>query len=186
MTAIPSAFAKTDGVSTASMARRRLERHRGLLIAIAVFLLLLAVVSSVGSVALSYYDLSQMATSGATLALAAIGQTIVIISGGFDLSAGAAISLVNVVLASTLQDPATSPFVVIAAGVGIGVLSGAFNGFFVAVLRMQPIVVTLSTMFILQGITLLVMDKPGGQFHRPSASFSSATPSRTSCPSPSC
>ncbi len=162
MTAISSAFAKTDGASTASMARRRLDRHRGLLIAIAVFLLLLAVVSSVGSVALSYYDLSQMATSGATLALAAIGQTIVIISGGFDLSAGAAISLVNVVLASTLQDPATSPFVVIAAGVGIGVLSGAFNGFFVAVLRMQPIVVTLSTMFILQGITLLVMDKPGG------------------------
>ena len=29
-------------------------------------------------------------------------------------------------------------------------------------MRMQPIVVTLSTMFILQGVTLLVMDKPGG------------------------
>ena len=41
--------------------------------------------------------------------------------------------------------------------------SGAFNGFFVAVLRMQPIVVTLATMFILQGVTLLIMDKPGGQ-----------------------
>ena len=41
-------------------------------------------------------------------------------------------------------------------------LVGAFNGFFVAVLRLQSIVVTLSTMFIVQGITLLVMDKPGG------------------------
>ena len=41
--------------------------------------------------------------------------------------------------------------------------AGAFNGFFVAVLRMQPIVVTLATMFILQGVTLLIMDKPGGQ-----------------------
>ena len=40
--------------------------------------------------------------------------------------------------------------------------SGAFNGFFIAFLRLQPIVVTLSTMFIVQGITLLVMDKPGG------------------------
>ena len=39
---------------------------------------------------------------------------------------------------------------------------GAFNGFFIAFLRLQPIVVTLSTMFILQGVTLLVMDKPGG------------------------
>ena len=52
---------------------------------------------------------------------------------------------------------------VIAAGVGIGMAAGAFNGFFVAVLRMQPIVVTLATMFILQGVTLLIMDKPGGQ-----------------------
>ncbi len=36
------------------------------------------------------------------------------------------------------------------------------NGFFVAIVRLQPIVVTLSTMFIVQGITLLIMDKPGG------------------------
>ena len=94
---------------------------------------------------LSYYDLSQMAASGATLALAAIGQTIVILSGGFDLSAGAVISLVNVVLASSLQDPATvAASSLVAAGVGVGMASGAFNGFFVAVLRMQPIVVTLA------------------------------------------
>ena len=47
-------------------------------------------------------------------------------------------------------------------GIGIGMLTGAFNGFFIAFLRLQPIVVTLSTMFIVQGLTLLVMDKPGG------------------------
>jgi ribose transport system permease protein len=142
---------------------RRLARARGLMIAIAVFLALLATVASIGSVRLSYYDLSQMAASGATLALAAIGQTIVILSGGFDLSAGAAISLVNVALATWLHDPSTSPFLVIAAGVAVGMTSGAFNGFFVAVLGMQPIVVTLATMFILQGVTLLIMDKPGGE-----------------------
>jgi len=140
----------------------RLGRVRGLGVAVAVFLILLATVSSIGSVRLSYYDLSQMAASGATLALAAIGQTIVVLSGGFDLSAGAVISLVNVVLASYLQNPGLSPFVLVAAGVGVGMVSGAFNGFFVAVLRMQPIVVTLATMFILQGVTLLIMDKPGG------------------------
>ncbi len=142
---------------------KRLARQRGLLIAMAVFLALLATVASIGSVRLSYYDLSQMAASGATLALAAIGQTIVILSGGFDLSAGAAISLVNVALASSLQDPSQSPLLIVAAGIAIGMASGAFNGFFVAVLRMQPIVVTLATMFILQGVTLLIMEKPGGQ-----------------------
>jgi ribose transport system permease protein len=142
---------------------KRLARSRGLIIAISVFLVLLAIVASIGSVRLSYYDISQMAASGATLALAAMGQTIVILSGGFDLSAGAAISLVNVALASSLQDPSVSPFVIVAVGIAIGMMSGAFNGFFVAVLRMQPIVVTLATMFILQGVTLLIMDKPGGQ-----------------------
>jgi ribose transport system permease protein len=142
---------------------RRLGRQRGLVIAIAVFAILLATIANIGAVRLTYYDLSQMAASGATLALAAIGQTIVVLSGGFDLSAGAVISLVNVVLASSLQDPGLSPFVLVAAGVGVGMASGAFNGFFVAVLRMQPIVVTLATMFIVQGVTLLIMDKPGGQ-----------------------
>jgi len=39
---------------------------------------------------------------------------------------------------------------------------GAFNGLFIAIFRLQPIVVTLSTMFIVQGATLLVLDQPGG------------------------
>jgi ribose transport system permease protein len=155
--------ATRPGEPVAASPFKRLARERRLLIAVAVFLVLLATVASIGSARLTYYDLSQLAASGAPLALAAIGQTIVILSGGFDLSAGAAISLVNVALASSLQDPSLSPLVVIAAGVGIGMAAGAFNGFFVAVLRMQPIVVTLATMFILQGVTLLIMDKPGGQ-----------------------
>ena len=161
MTMAPAATRPGEPVAASPF--KRLARERRLLIAVAVFLLLLATVASIGSARLTYYDLSQLAASGAPLALAAIGQTIVILSGGFDLSAGAAISLVNVALASSLQDPSVSPLVIVAAGVGIGMASGAFNGFFVAVLRMQPIVVTLATMFILQGVTLLIMDKPGGK-----------------------
>ncbi|MBV9289804.1 MAG: ABC transporter permease, partial [Hyphomicrobiales bacterium] len=99
---------------------KRLTRDRKLLIAIAVFVALLAIVANTGSARLGYYDLSQMATSGAPLALAATGQTIVILSGGFDLSAGAAISLVNVTLALSPQEPSLSPLIVAAAGVGIG------------------------------------------------------------------
>jgi ribose transport system permease protein len=141
---------------------KHLSRMRGLLIAVSVFVVLVATISNIGAVRLTYYDFSQMSSSGATLALASIGQTFIILSGGFDLSAGAVISLVNVVLATTLQDPSLSPLVLVAAGVGIGMLCGAFNGFFIVVLRMQPIVVTLSTMFILQGVTLLVLERPGG------------------------
>jgi ribose transport system permease protein len=144
--------------------RRAFASHRGVLVAGAVFCLLLLAVDMINATPLSYFDISFLASGGATSALAAVGQTIVVLSGGFDLSAGAVISLVNVTLAR-LMDPAgmeANILVWTLAGIAIGMLTGAFNGFFIAVLRLQPIVVTLSTMFIIQGVTLLVMDKPGG------------------------
>lgn len=140
----------------------RIGRHRGLITAVVAFVALFAVVSGLSAVPLGYYDISQMATSGATLAIVAMGQTVVVLSGGFDLSAAAVVSLVNVVLASLPPSVASSPLMLTLIGVGLGMLVGAFNGFFIAMLRLQAIVVTLSTMFILQGISLIVMDKPGG------------------------
>ena len=110
----------------------------------------------------SYFELSFLSLGGATLAMAAVGQTLVILTGGFDLSAGAVISLVNVVLATSMPDSGQGALLWALIGIGVGMATGAFNGFFIAFLRLQPIVVTLSTMFIVQGITLLVMDKPGG------------------------
>ncbi len=137
-------------------------RQRGLLLALFVLALLLVVIAELSAAPLAYYDLAQMATTGGTLAIAAAGQTLVILSGGFDLSAGALVSLVNAVLAQEFPSPTQSPLLPILLGIAIGLVSGAFNGFFIAFLRMQPIVVTLSTMFILQGLTLLELPKPGG------------------------
>ncbi len=142
----------------------RFAQSRGVATAIGVFAVLLLTVDLISAGPLSYFDVSFLSSGGATLALAAVGETIVILSGGFDLSAGAVLSLVNVVLATTM-DPAdfeASVGLWTAVGVGIGMLVGAFNGIFIAFLRLQPIVVTLSTMFIIQGITLLILDKPGG------------------------
>lgn len=139
-------------------------RHRGLITAVVVFILLFVLVNSISAGHLTYFDISFMAAGAATLALAAVGETIVILIGGFDLSAGAVISLVNVVLASSMDPASTHESVVLwtLAGIGVGISVGVFNGFFIAFLGLQPIVVTLSTMFIAQGVTLLVMEKPGG------------------------
>jgi ribose transport system permease protein len=140
-----------------------LARHRGLLMAILVFVVLFATVNLVSPKPYSFFDFSYMSTGGGTLALAAIGETLVILTGGFDLSVGAVISLVNVTLASQMQASLGSEVGWGVAGLAIGAAVGAFNGVFVAVLRLQPIVVTLATMFIVQGVTLLVMEQPGGQ-----------------------
>jgi ribose transport system permease protein len=148
-----------------------LSRHRGLLIVIAVFLALLFFIMAITPGPFSYFEVSFMSSGSASLALAAMGQTVVILSGGFDLSAGAVVSLVNVVLATQMQDTVGSQLAMAFVAIGVGAAVGAFNGFFVAFARLQPIVVTLSSMFLVRGLTLLVLDKPGGMIAPGFSSF---------------
>lgn len=146
-------------------------RHRGLIVAVAVFVVLYLATDAIAPGAFSYFEIHFMSAGGATLALAAMGQTIVILTGGFDLSTGAVVSLVNVVLASSMGASPLSQVGFFGVALAVGALVGAFNGIFVAFVRMQSIVVTLSTMFIVQGITLLVMEKPGGSIAAGFAAF---------------
>lgn len=145
-----------------TLLRLSLARHRGALFALGVFVALFMLVNAITPGPFTYFEFSFMSSGAATLALAAAGQTLVILTGGFDLSAGAVVSLVNVVLATQMQDTIGSQVLFALVALLIGGAVGAVNGFFVAFMRLQPIVVTLSTMFIVQGITLLVLDKPGG------------------------
>jgi ribose transport system permease protein len=139
-----------------------LGRNRGLLVVIAVFVALLSFIMAITPGPFSYFEVSFMSSGSASLALAAMGQSVVILSGGFDLSAGAVVSLVNVVLATQMQDSIGSQVGMAFLAIGVGAAVGAFNGFFVAFARLQSIVVTLSTMFLVRGVTLLILDKPGG------------------------
>jgi ribose transport system permease protein len=151
--------------------RLALGRNRGPLIALAVFVALFLFVNSITQGSFSYFEFSFMSSGGATLALSAVGQTLVILTGGFDLSAGAVISLVNAVLGTQMQDTLGSQIGFGLIALLIGGAAGALNGFFVAFMRLQPIVVTLSTMFIIQGGTLLILDKPGGMIPAGFSSF---------------
>jgi ribose transport system permease protein len=150
------------GVRPVTRRGLRLGRYRGLLVALGVFIALLLVNDLMSPGPMSYFEFSFMSTGGAPLAIAAAGQTLVILTGGFDLSAGAVISLVNVLLATNMPDTPAGILLWSLIGIGVGMATGAFNGFFIAFFRLQPIVVTLATMFIVQGLTLLVLDKPGG------------------------
>ena len=139
-----------------------LRRSRGALLAAALLLAVLVFVIRLSPGAFSYFDFSNMVGSGASLALAAMGQALVVLTGGFDLSAGAVVSLTNVVVASTMGDSVFSQVGVALLALTIVAAVGAVNGFFIAILRMQSIVVTLSTLFVVQGLALLVRPTPGG------------------------
>ncbi len=95
----------------------------------------------------------------------ALGQTIVIIGGGVDLSIGSIVSLVNAILVSTLtaDSPPEQVILSILIGCGAGLLAGAINGLCVAYLRLQPIVTTYATSFLFSGAALLILPRPGGE-----------------------
>ncbi len=89
--------------------------------------------------------------TAAILAIAATGQTLVVLTGNLDLSVGSIMGLTAyVVFDVTSQVPALQPLAVLLA-VAIGVVLGLFNGFLVAVLRVPSIVATLGTLSIYRG-----------------------------------
>jgi ribose transport system permease protein len=140
---------------------------RGTLVAFVVMVLAIAILSAIKGKLISYFDVSTISATAVPLALAAVGEAIVIICGGLDLSVGAVVSLVNVLIVTRLGTGSLSPlsYALTATfiGIGTGALVGAVNGFLVVFLRLQSIVVTLATMFIVQGIVLLILKTPGGE-----------------------
>ncbi|CAB3745595.1 hypothetical protein LMG24238_07718 [Paraburkholderia sediminicola] len=138
------------------------DEAKRFIVPVGVLITLYAIVATLSSAPLAYFDYQYLSSSGLTLVIAAMGSTIVILSGGFDLSAASVVSLVNVVVATSLKDSVLSQVSVALIGVSIGALVGAINGIFVALLRLQSIVVTLATLFIAGGAALLWLNSPGG------------------------
>jgi len=89
-------------------------------------------------------------TQTVIVATAAIGMTLIIISGGIDLSVGSIIAF-SCVAGATLVTKGYSPLVVFAATVGFGALCGLLNGGLTVGLRLMPFIVTLGTMQIFRG-----------------------------------
>ena len=101
----------------------------------------------------------------AVIAIVAIGMTLVIITGGIDLSVGSMIGLAAVLAALLIRDvfgatEATVPAMAIASLAGIAAcgLIGLFNGVMITSFRVPPFVVTLAMMWALRGLAYIVAD----------------------------
>ncbi len=104
-----------------------------------------------------------LAISILPLALAAVAQAIVVISGGIDLSIGSIMALVNVVTA-VLMAGHSGQFgvLVVVAALVLGAVVGGVNGGLVVATRVPDIVVTLATSYVWAGAALLILNSPGG------------------------
>lgn len=104
-----------------------------------------------------------LAISVLPLALAAVAQAIVIISGGIDLSIGSMMAFTSVVAASQMKGQGEEFGVAVVVGVLLlGLALGAVNGALVVITRVPDIVVTLAMSFVWAGAALLVLRTPGG------------------------
>ena len=94
------------------------------------------------------------------LALAAVGETFVILTNGIDLSIGSMITISNVTLA-VLCSHGFGIFAVVIV-VAIGAVAGLINGLIVCYMRIAPLIATLATGSIYLGISLMILPNPGG------------------------
>jgi ribose transport system permease protein len=104
----------------------------------------------VGSQFYAPANLELMARQTAIVCMAALGMTVVIASGGIDLSVGSMIALTTVVIALTLR-AGHSPLVAATAGVAAAAVCGLVNGVLITRLKVVPFIVTLGTMLIVRG-----------------------------------
>jgi ribose transport system permease protein len=104
-----------------------------------------------------------LAISVLPLALAAVAQAIVVISGGIDLSVGSMMALCSVISAFMMKgQPEEFGVAVVIGVILLGLALGAVNGTVVVVTRVPDIVVTLAMSYVWAGCALLVLKTPGG------------------------
>lgn len=109
-----------------------------------------------------YGSLVDIANRAAPLMLAAIGMTLVIATRGIDISVGAVVALSGTMAAMLIGGTSNATTIpmgwALAAALGAAVLCGAWNGFLVAGLKLQPIVATLILMVAGRGLAQLLTD----------------------------
>jgi ribose/xylose/arabinose/galactoside ABC-type transport system permease subunit len=173
----PTAASMPDGVTPAlkSTAGQRVARtilrsqQTGLLIVL--LLLGAALTAAAGSHVdpvtgrtvnnfLNAYTLIQMATDASAFAIMGVGATIVIISGGIDLSVGAIYALAGVTMAMVLRavgpmGDAETVALALAICLAVSTAAGLANGLMVIGLGVHPFIITLGTMWMLRGFAFV-------------------------------
>ncbi|MFA9446980.1 ABC transporter permease [Egicoccus sp. AB-alg6-2] len=104
---------------------------------------------------LTAFNLRSVFASAVPLAAVAVGQTIIVLGRGIDLSIGTVVGLSSVVTVS-LVEPIGLPGALL-AGLAVGAACGLVNGILVAVVRLQPIIATFATSFVWAGLALYVL-----------------------------
>lgn len=138
-------------------------RRRGWTVGVWVLLVLMVVWYAALIPKFGGFQIASISKNSLPLVYLAIGQAIVVIAGGIDLSVGAMLILTNSIAAQLMLDqPLGVTLAVAVLVILIGAVINGVVGWVITVSRVPDIVVTLATSFILSGAALLVLPSPGG------------------------
>jgi ribose transport system permease protein len=155
-TTVASPAKRTGGLDVG-----RIFRRHGWTVAVYVLLLALMLVTLAIKPDYGAFEWSSLALGALPLALAASAQTMVVLSGGIDLSIGPLMALANVLAVRAMIGHDLNYALLVAAIVLVEVtLAGALNGAVIVLTRVPDIVVTLAMSFVWAGLALLVLAKP--------------------------
>jgi len=97
-----------------------------------------------------------------TLALVAMGQTVVILAGGFDLSVGGVICLTNSIAALYMRNTPAGMLVMSLGMLALGAVIGLLNGIAITRTQLQPFIVTLASWSVWGGVAIWILPIDGG------------------------
>lgn len=102
------------------------------------------------------YNISTLTRAASFIIIVSFGQTLVLLTGGIDLSVAAVGSVSSMVAAKLMIEQGMNPWLSIVISCMVGLLLGMVNGMFIAYLRLTPFIVTLATGEIYKGIVYIV------------------------------
>ncbi len=111
-------------------------------------------------------NISNLLIQIAPLALVALGQTVVLIGGGIDLSVGSIISLTTIIVANLMGNSFYGIILGLLLAVALALIIGFINAVICNETNIPPLIVTLSMSYIVQGIVLWYRSAPGGSVPR--------------------
>jgi ribose/xylose/arabinose/galactoside ABC-type transport system permease subunit len=136
-----------------------LYRHRARLALIGVIVALTIVTATQSSVFFTWTNFEHILIQISIVGILAVGTTMLMVSGGIDLSIGSNLSFSGVIMGD-LMAHGTSPAFAVALGVGAATMVGLVNGTLAAYAKAHPFILTLGMLTLLQGAALLVSSLP--------------------------
>jgi len=101
-------------------------------------------------------NIQTIAVAAAPFALIALGQTLVILTGGIDLSVGSIIALSAMTAAATVKGHPERLILSVVVAILVGLIAGAINGFLVAKVNVPPFIATLGMLTTASGLAYVV------------------------------